>query len=380
MVYRVELDTGVVGWGDEHRGPEDVGWLRGQNPWSLLHDSRLGLGAQTALLDAVGKHAGVPVHALIGRRVRDRSPISWWTIDMSPEDWVAEARESIKRGHTTLKVKARPWRDIIAQIETVGKVVPADYRFDLDFNGFLLTPARAEVILHQLDDHPNVGVHESPFYCYRDLAGARLLRQRVRRPVVDHFSEDYLHAGAVDGTIISGTVDQVVQQAALAASFNCPFFLQMDGAGLTAALAVHLGSVLSHATLPYIACLELWEHNLLAERLEVRDGNILVPDGPGLGVEMDEAALERYRADPDEPTPRERFRARKRILRIRWPGSAGRPRERAFTHESAYQYEFSHGSIPGFEPGVTLEAEEDDGSPSFAREHARLAEREARLR
>ncbi len=205
VVYRVELDSGVVGWGDEFRGPLEVDWLRGKNPVALMHDPRLGLGAQTALLDAVGKHAGVPVHALIGRQLRDRSPISWWAIDMSPADWAAEARESLRRGHTCFKMKARPWRDIVAQVETVGKVVPADFKLDIDFNGFLLTPARAELVLHQLDDHPNVGLYESPFYCHRDLDGARLLRERVRRPVVDHFDESYLHAQTIDGTVNDDT-------------------------------------------------------------------------------------------------------------------------------------------------------------------------------
>ena len=33
-------------------------------------------------------------------------------------------------------MKPRPWRDIIQQIETVGKVVPHDYRFDKSPNGF----------------------------------------------------------------------------------------------------------------------------------------------------------------------------------------------------------------------------------------------------
>ena len=75
------------------------------------------------------------------------APISWWDIDMSSADWVAEARESLKRGHTSFKMKARPWRDILQQVEAVGKVVPADYKFDIDFNGFLLNQAKAEIIL-----------------------------------------------------------------------------------------------------------------------------------------------------------------------------------------------------------------------------------------
>ena len=61
-------------------------------------------------------------------------------------------------------MKARPWWDIVEQVETVSDVVPADYKFDIDFNGFLLNPARAEVMLQRLDEVPNVGMYESPFY------------------------------------------------------------------------------------------------------------------------------------------------------------------------------------------------------------------------
>ena len=84
---------------------------------------------------------------------------------MPAADWAAEAKESLKRGYTTFKMKARPWRDIIAQTDAVAKVVPTDYQFDVDFNGFLLNQAKAEVILQQLDENINVGIYESPFIC-----------------------------------------------------------------------------------------------------------------------------------------------------------------------------------------------------------------------
>ena len=108
---------------------------------------------------------------------------------MPPGDWTKEAKASLKRGYTTFKMKARPWRDIHEQIATVGEVVPRDYRFDVDFNGFLLTAARAEEHLSRLDEHVNVGMYESPFYLHKDLSGARILRERVRKPIVEHFGE-----------------------------------------------------------------------------------------------------------------------------------------------------------------------------------------------
>ena len=39
-----------------------------------------------------------------------------------------------------------------------------------------------------------------------------------------------------------------------------------------------------------------YEHDLLAIPLDVHEGTVKPPDGPGLGVEIDENALNRYRA------------------------------------------------------------------------------------
>lgn len=377
-LYRIETDDGVVGYGDS-LAISDVHTLIGQNPFQIMNNDAIGFGPQLAVLDAVGKAADVPVHALLGTKLRDRCPISWWDIDMSPVDWVAEARESLKRGYTSFKMKARPWRDILYQVEAVGKVVPADYKFDIDFNGFLLNQAKAEIILQQLDNHPNVGIYESPFYLYGDLIGARILRERVCKPVVEHFREEYLHAHACDGFVIGGGVTEVRRQAALAAAFNKPFWLQMVGTGITTAFAVHLGSVLSHAQLPYITCHELWKHDLLKKRLDVIDGHIQVSDAPGLGIEVDEKAVEKYTVDPDTPTPKRFYRRKKRILRISWPGVAKQKRIWEFTDEAIYQKTFYAGSIPGFERGVTLEVIEDDDSATFKKAHAMLAKREAAI-
>ena len=380
-VYRLTSDKGVVGYGDCQGGGgqhlDAVDQLVGKNPFQIIHDDSIGFGPQMAALDLAGRIAGVPVHALLGTKLRRRSPMSWWDIDMPPADWAAEARESIKRGYTCFKMKARPWRDIIDQVQTVGKVVTPDYKFDVDFNGFLLNQAKAELILTQLDEHPNVGMYESPYYLFQDVTAARILRERVRKPIVEHFNEPCLHAHSCDGFVIGGGATEVRRQAALAAAFNRTFWLQMVGAGLTAAYAVHLGSVLSHAHLPYITCHELWQHDLLKRRIEISNGYAVVPDSPGLGVEVDEKALEKYRVDDKEPTPTTLYKARKRILRISWPAGGKLRRVWEFTNEPAYQQAFYRGGIPGFEPGVTLEIIEDDKSPAFKKAHQKLLEQGA---
>ncbi|HIG16559.1 MAG TPA: hypothetical protein EYQ31_04280 [Candidatus Handelsmanbacteria bacterium] len=375
-VIRVELDDGTVGYGDTQGGtapdPARLASLTGANPLLHLYDDSLGFALQIALLDAVGRATQTPAHALLGRQLRDRCPLSWWDIDMPPGDWVKEAEASLARGYTTFKMKARPWRDIHEQIATVGEVVPRDYRFDVDFNGFLLNPARAEEHLTRLDEHVNVGMYESPFYLQKDLTGASILRGCVKKPIVEHFREEVLHAHCSDGFVIGGGIEGVRRQAALAAEFNKPFWLQLVGAGLTTAYALHLGSVLSHAQLPYITCFELFEDDLLVQPISVIDGYAAVPEGPGLGVEVDEEALRKYTVDPATATPKTEYRARKRILRVRWPAISGRLREWSFTDEAEYQRAFYDGSVPPFQEGAHLDVTEDDGSAGFASEHAAI--------
>jgi L-alanine-DL-glutamate epimerase-like enolase superfamily enzyme len=378
VVMRVELDDGTVGWGDTQGGPArfdsaHLESLVGANPLALLLDDGLGFALQVALLDAVGKATDTPAHALLGRQVRDRCPLSWWDIDMPPGDWVKEAEASLSRGYTTFKMKARPWRDVHEQIDAVGQIVPRDYRFDIDFNGFLLTPARAEEHLTRLDEHVNVGMYESPFYLQRDLTGAKILRERVTKPVIEHFQPVVLHAHASDGFVVGGGIEAIRQTNALAAEFNKPYWLQLVGNGLTTAFALHIGSVMSHAQLPYITCFELFEDDLLTSPIELVDGYAAVPDGPGLGVDVDEAAIAKYCVEPGTKSPKQLYREQKRILRVRWSGSAGQTREWAFTAEENYQRAFYAGSIPPFQEGVHLDVTEDDGSAGFASEHESIA-------
>ena len=94
-IVRLETDNSLVGWADNH-GQPSVDGLVGQNPASLINRDDIGFGPQVACLDLVGQDNGVPVHELLGVKLRDRCPISWWDIDMPPQDWVAEAEESLR--------------------------------------------------------------------------------------------------------------------------------------------------------------------------------------------------------------------------------------------------------------------------------------------
>ena len=81
---RVTADSGHVGWGETvvhytHQRVRDASVRRvtGASAAELLWEDGLGAGLQMALFDLVGRIAGVPVHRLLGAKVRDATPISW---------------------------------------------------------------------------------------------------------------------------------------------------------------------------------------------------------------------------------------------------------------------------------------------------------------
>jgi len=365
-VCRVETDAGIVGYGEGGTGPGPIARVLHRPPAESLWDDTVGLGLQMALLDVVGQAEGVPLYRLLGTKVRDWCPLSWWAIDMPPEDWVAEAQEAVRHGYTSFKLKARPWRDILEQVDAVSAATPDHFRLDVDFNMFLLNPGNALRVLQELDQREKVAFYESPIP-QGDVAGNRFLRARVRKPIAMHWGlpplMTALREEVCDGFVIGGGLRSVLSQGAIAAEANKPFWLQMVGTGLMTAFTVHLGAVLSQAQWPAITCHELWQDDLLKSPLAVVDGYVRVPEAPGLGVEVDEAALERYRVTPGTPTPKEEWARQRHVLRVRWPDG----RAWAFPNEATYQRAFYDGNLPLFERGVTLEVLDDDGSAAFQR-------------
>lgn len=307
---KVTTDTGHVGWGEtvihytyRRVSDESVARVLGQSPAALLNDDSLGAGLQMALFDVVGKILEVPVYQLLGMQCRDAVPISWWSIDASPEEWAAEAAEAVASGYTSFKNKPRPWWDIVAQVEAVAAVVPADFKLDLDPNGSLRDAATAIPIMQKLATYPNVAMFETPIP-QNDVAGNKQIRQAVDRPIAMHFgSPPYttcVREDVCSGFVIGGGKSQVMREGQLSAAADMPFWLQIVGNGLTTTWAGHLGSVLTHATWPAITCINLYSEHLLTRPVEVSEGVHKIPDAPGLGVDVDEAAVERFRVPSEK--------------------------------------------------------------------------------
>ena len=374
-VVRVTTDApDLVGYGETilhytwgRVSDEAIARVTGNNPADFLGDDTLGAGLQMALYDVVGKALGVPAYRLFNLpRVRDWCPISWWNIDFPPEALAEEAKEALAAGYTSFKTKARPWFDVYAQVEAMAKVTPPHFRLDLDWNDMLLNAGNAAPVLAELDKEPRVAIYESPIRQH-DVEGQRLLRKKTTRPIALHFGNPpfptAVRAEVCDGFVVAGGVASILRQGALAGAFEKPFWLQMVGTGLTTALSLQLGAVLPFAQWPAVNCLNNYADDLLAEPLTIQGGYARVPDAPGLGIEIDEAALSRYRMEPPYEFPKPRL-----LMSVVWPG--GRVVHYANMRPQLWDDCFA-GNVPVQERGVTMEVHPDDGSQEWADLYAR---------
>ena len=375
-VLRLRTDTDLVGIGETMcyytwgRVPQaQIDRVIGHSPFEFLWDDQLGAGLQMACFDLAGKAAGVPCYRLLGPQVRRWCPVSWWANDMSTADWGEEVREALALGYLSAKLKARPWRDYLAQMQALAAMAPPDFRFDADFNAFLRDTGTAAPYLRALEQIPGMSLAESPIP-QEDVAGGAALHRKTCLKIALHYGsppiETALRENVCDGFVIGGGAGAVRRQGALAAQVNKPFFLQLVGTGLTTAFMLHFGGTLTHATWPAITCHEIYEDDLIRERLTVRDGFLELPETPGLGVDLDEDAVERYRVSEGYAPP-----APANLYRVTWPSGArvvypvGKRGTQGQQAAGVWD-DFAAGNQPLFHHGVDLEILPDDGSAAWA--------------
>ena len=367
-VCEVRLASGAVGFGETMlyytwgvTGDEHVKRAMGKNAAELMWDDSLGAGLQIALFDAVGRTAGVPVHRLLGRQVHAKTPLSWWNIEMPPEDMAAECREALKQGYLAYKTKGRPWFDLWRQMELATKEVPPEFKIDMDFNETLLTAVQAIPVLKDLEKYPQTDIFEEPIPP-KDFEGGRAVVAATKVKVAIHYGRISGRAAAREGSchgfVMGGGTSRIMRGGNFAAEAEMPFWLQVTGTGITGAFSLHLGAVLSHTTWPAVNCFQLYEHPLLTEPIRVEKSMAAVPDKPGLGYELDRDAVARYKVEKPAKRPDP-----DRLVEASWPD--GRKMYFASGEVNFVLRPAMQGKTPFFERGVTARLWADDGSARF---------------
>ncbi|MGP3948915.1 glucarate dehydratase family protein [Streptomyces sp. 7N604] len=317
----------------------DAGGLRGVQTADKLRLSVVS-GFEVGCLDALGKALGLPVHALLGGKVRDRVEYSaylfyrWaehpdggepsagigarddWGAALDPEGVVAQARRFERDyGFRSFKLKGGvfPPDEEIAAVRALAEALPGR-PLRLDPNGAWSVDTSLRVahelrdVLEYLED-PTSGMERMAVVAAR--AGVPLatnmcvttvpeIREAFRRGAVQVVLSDHHYWGGLHRTR---------ELAAICRAF---------GVGLAMHSNTHLGislAAMTHvaATVPNLdyACDSHypWQtEDVITARHVFRDGRLEVSDAPGLGVELDRdalAALHR-RWQADDGTMRER--------------------------------------------------------------------------
>jgi hypothetical protein len=195
-----------------------------------------------------------------------------------------------------------------------------------------------------------------------DVDGWARLRSQTSLPLLMHVPQlggAEMLLGAADLYMVGEIgIELSLQRGFACAQLNLSTVIQLTGGTLSKAMAMHLGAVLpnvSHST----NLDDQYEEDVTGGRLEIAEGSSPVPKGPGLGVEVDEAELERISQTPATVVPR--FIGLLRLPRGGTYYSCGFPSVERLTG-------FPEGNIRG----IRLEVWEEDGSREFESLYERL--------
>jgi D-galactarolactone cycloisomerase len=339
LLVKISTDSGLVGWGETI----DVGGTRavietkhkplllGKNPlehrklWRALWgpnfgDGRAVGGVDIALHDLRGKALGQSVAEMYGGRLRDKvlayASAMNYTDGVRPEDqFPPEAAELVRRGYRALKTRSGRF-DLKRELAVVTKIreaVGPEVRLLTDGNGAFTLPAAVKFgkELEKLD-----------FYCFEEplpqglnyagydvlantldicVAGGEGLDSRISAR--DHIVKRSFDMIQPD-VVLCGGIGEVLFIAEMARlwSVQCVPHCWSGLIGIAATLQVL--SLLPDATFGFSSEQPLLEHDLLEnpvrEELSPRpfqidaQGFVAVPQGPGLGIEVNEEVVRKY--------------------------------------------------------------------------------------
>ena len=349
LLLRLETDDGFVGWGEpvvEGRAAttqtcihELEPYLLGADPryvediWQTLYrggfyrggpvlTSALS-GIDQALWDIKGKALGVPVHELLGGRVREKMAVYSWIDSDTPEIAARSALEKKAQGFANIKMMGTDkmgWitdtptlNALLEKVQAVRDAVGPDFGIAIDFHG-RVHQSTARTLLRELEplkplfvEEPvlveNIDVFERlhRFTSIPLATGERNytrwgFKELLERGCVDIIQPDLSHAGGIS---------EVRRIAAMAEAYDvalaphCP----LGPVALAACLQVDFASVNAclqeqSVGMAYNKGQEVGSYLRDDSVFHYREGYVDLLQGPGLGVDVDEQIV-RSLEEPD---------------------------------------------------------------------------------
>lgn len=302
--------TGLEGYGEVIGSPNDglmeqLDQIQGTNPARWL-GSNIGIGIAPAIYDLVAKANDVPVYHLFGPKLRTWIPVSSWTVSQTPSLMAEEVRHAAEAGHTWIKYHTHHFHNIIEQTQAMDEVAPPGFKVHYDVN-FDNTVEHVVELDRRLSEFPVAGLIEDPLRTF-DLEGYKALRQKCSLPIIFHhlpLQGREAIMGLADGYMLGHfPVSQAIRRAGLYEAANVPFMMQNTGGAITRAFVVHMAAAFERATLHHVACDNLWSEDIVSPTFRVVGGQVKIPEGPGLGLTLDRARLEKLKAASPPPMPK----------------------------------------------------------------------------
>lgn len=337
IIFKVHTDQGIVGLGEADpmnpfteetprsvmtimqdviapriigRDPTQMGMLEADLDTAVHGNTTARGGVNMALNDIVGKAYGLPAHALFGGSKHQQLPILWGIGSGTPDEDIEAIGALIEKGCQTVMVKmgALPIRDEINRMISIRERFGREIFIIVDANqGWEVSETLK--FIQQTKNHPP-DLIEQPVRHW-DFRGLKQIRQHALCPVSADESVTSVYDAArltqedtVDVFSIkvskNGGMNRSKQIASIADAFGIKCLMNsMLEFGISQAASLHVGCTLSnlldmgHA---YGSVIRMSDDVTDFSRY-VTGATVLVPQGSGLGITLDEDKLKKYQID-----------------------------------------------------------------------------------
>ncbi len=288
------------------------------SPWQGVAQFTAMSGLEQAMWDIAGKVYGQPVYRLLGGPCRERVKLYTWPapVDETPAAYAAAAREAVDLGYRALKtdpfdrifLTASPSEitQAVARVAAMRDAVGWEVEIGVDGHQRLY-PQTAIKIARELEPLKILFFEEPvPSDNLDALAkvaanvrvplatGERIytkwgFRPLLERQIVDIIQPDVCHVGGIL---------ECRKIAAMAEAYDIPIAPHNPNGPVGMVAAIHVA-----ACTPNFLALESvhtrdWQWELLDAPLQIVDGRIELPTRPGLGIELNEAGLQKHAGVP----------------------------------------------------------------------------------
>lgn len=332
LVVRVETASGEVGWGEapsaptmtgdtlgglvaavrDHLAPLLIGKDACADHRAMLQRALVGNGGahsavEMALLDLAGRAGSTRLIDLVARPLRTRVAPMWLLGNATPEQDIAEARAKQAQGFDFFKLKigVKPLGSEIAAAHAVRAALP-DATLCADANcGLTLAAARRYA---ERTRDADLSFIEQPLPA-DDITGLKALARVSKTPIgIDETIQSLSDIETVRRAGAKGVSLKLIKlggiREAIAAGKLCKKLgLKINVAAKIAetsigtAAAVHLACAVPNVAWGVSLTNLYLAEDLVRQPIALRDGAVALPEGPGLGVEVDEAAVDRFRVN-----------------------------------------------------------------------------------